>query len=107
MLRVASRNASISSNHSPIDPTPSFRLCDGFQASADGRRTALIDALGDEIVDLSEEFLGQPYCNLLCHRTLSIPLWDAQRYASHRVEERVASVASAAPMPCGVPLTTT
>lgn len=66
MLRIAGRRASISSNDGSIDLTPSFRLRHGLEPGANSRRTALIDAAGNQFVDLSEEFLGKPYSNLLC-----------------------------------------
>jgi hypothetical protein len=77
VFRVAGRKASISSNHRPIDLSPSFRLSNGLEPGANGRRSAFVDALGNEVVDLSEEFLGQPYSNLFGGHGVSIPTWDA------------------------------
>jgi hypothetical protein len=69
VLRVAGRRASIPGDDRSIDLMPSFRLRHGLQPSANRRSTALIDAAGNQFVDLSEEFFGDPYCNLLCRHT--------------------------------------
>ena len=77
MLCVAGRDASISGNDRSIDLTPSLRLRHGLEPGANRRRTALIDAVGHEFVDLSEEFLGEPYRNLLCGHAKPVYRWDA------------------------------
>jgi hypothetical protein len=84
VLRVAGRRASIPSDHRSIDLTLSFRLGHGLEPGANGRGPARIDAVGNQFVDLSEEFLGEPYSYLLGSHGPSIPPWDAPRYAIGR-----------------------
>jgi hypothetical protein len=81
VVGTTGRNATISLYDSPIDPTPPFRSCHGLEAGANRRGAAVIDALGDEFVDLGEQLFGESYRDLLCSHMNSIPCRDAERYA--------------------------
>lgn len=83
MLDLRGRSASVAGDDGSVDLPAVLENRNGFDSGSHSSRSALVDTLRDERVELSEELPGEPDCDLLGSHGASIPtrdgFWDAQR----------------------------
>lgn len=73
------RQARVAVDDGAVDPALSFKPRDGLDPSSDSRRSTLIRATRNKVVEARKKRLRQPDSNLLGGHDLSLPVGYANR----------------------------